>query len=75
MTVSRSTLLRGAGFRAGDVFLTVQELADMLHVSVQWVYAHKDEITYCRAGRRILFTYDDVTTYLETSRSARRLAG
>ena len=71
--MSRSTLTRGSGVRANDVFLTVEDLADMLHVSPQWVYAHKDEITYCRAGRRILFRYDDVITYLETSNSARRL--
>jgi excisionase family DNA binding protein len=64
-----------SGLGGSDMLLTVQELANMLHVSTQWVYAHKDEITYCRAGRRILFTYDDVMTYLETSRSARRLAG
>ena len=53
-----------------DKLFTLQELAQYLHVSKQWIYKavqHK-EIPYCKVGRSTRFLKSDIDTWLHATR-------
>jgi excisionase family DNA binding protein len=54
-----------------DELLTTKEIADMLRVSVSWVYAHtgrKGSMPVVRVGKYMRFRYAEVLLWLELER-------
>jgi excisionase family DNA binding protein len=53
-----------------ETFLTVAEVADLLSVKPQFIYAHKAEFGYLRVGRGIRFDRRNLDRYVATHTTA-----
>ena len=53
-----------------SVLLTIDEVAAVLRVSKTSVYrlVERRELPFCRVGRSLRFTHDDIETYLQARR-------
>lgn len=54
----------------GDQLLTIQEAAQVLHLSVPTIYGlvHRKEIPVCKKGKRLYFSKDELTAYIKSGR-------
>jgi excisionase family DNA binding protein len=60
-----------------DDLLTVQETAQLLKVSVSWIYEHvrpdaEDRLPFVKLGKYLRFDRRDLHAYIEAKRSASR---
>ena len=53
-----------------EELLTVQQVADQLHLKSSWVYAHADDLGAYRLGKYLRFRWDRVLARLEGSQKA-----
>ncbi len=53
-----------------DHLLTVEQAAQLLHLTVPTVYGlvHRKEVPVCKKGKRLYFSRDELTAYIRTGR-------
>lgn len=60
-----SALVPGSNINPNEVYLTIDEAADYLHMKKQTLYNKGNKLPRCKIGKRILYKKSDLQRLLE----------